>query len=148
MEKGFDYIVALIMTGLTFLFGEFNGMLAALIAFIIIDYITGIVAAAFNKKLSSAKGAKGIAKKVAILLIVTLGHIIDVNIIGSGSYLQTMIILFYIANEGISIIENAHTLGLPIPAKLVEILEQIKQKSDDTPPEDGEKEDENEQKID
>jgi toxin secretion/phage lysis holin len=123
-----DVVVSALLTVGTFCFGGFGGLLIALTAFVVIDYVTGLAAAAVKKTLSSAQGARGIAKKVSILLIVSLGHILDVYIIGKGDYLMTMVILFYIANEGLSILENAVTLGVRVPGKLREVLLQVRDK--------------------
>jgi toxin secretion/phage lysis holin len=123
-----DVVVSALLTVGTFCFGGFGGLLIALTAFVVIDYVTGLAAAAVKKTLSSAQGARGIAKKVSILLIVSLGHILDVYIIGKGDYLMTMVILFYIANEGLSILENAVTLGVRVPGKLREVLLQVSDK--------------------
>ncbi len=105
--------------------GGCDGLLYALLAFVVIDYITGIMCAIVDKKLSSSVGFRGIFKKVLIFLLVGIGHVIDTNVIGSGSVLRTAVIFFYIANEGLSLIENAAHLGLPIPAKLKAVLEQL-----------------------
>ncbi|MDR0992696.1 MAG: phage holin family protein [Ruminococcus sp.] len=123
--KAADVLQSVIFGIGAFCFGEFGGLLGALITFIVIDYVTGFAAAAIGKRLSSAYGAKGIAKKISILLIVSLGHILDVNIIGQGDYIMTMAILFYIANEGLSILENAVALGVKVPGKLREVLIQV-----------------------
>ncbi len=111
--------------------GGCDGLLYALIAFVVIDYITGVMCAIADKKLSSATGFKGICRKVLIFLLVGIAHILDVNIIGSGSVLRTAAVFFYISNEGISIIENAGRIGLPIPKKLKAVLEQLKTKGDE-----------------
>ena len=92
------------------------------------DYISGVIAAAVEKKLSSAVGAKGIAKKIFMLLIVAVANIVDVNAIGEGHVLRTVTTLFYIANECISLIENAGRIGVPVPKKLLDVLEQLKNK--------------------
>lgn len=105
--------------------GGCDGLLYALIAFAVIDYITGIMCAIYDKNLSSSVGFKGICKKVLIFAIVGIGHIIDAQVIGTGSVLRTAVIFFYISNEGVSLIENAGHLGLPIPAKLKAVLEQL-----------------------
>jgi len=110
--------------------GGWDGFIYALVVFIIIDYITGLMAAAVEKKLSSDIGFRGILKKVLIFMLVGIGHIIDKNLIGDGSVLRTAVIFFYISNEGISIIENAGRIGLPVPQKLKDILEQLKSKED------------------
>lgn len=105
-------------------------MLIALLAFVVIDYITGVMCAVVDKKLSSAVGFKGIFKKVLIFALVGVGHILDTMVIGTGSVLRTAVIFFYLSNEGISLIENAGHLGLPIPAKLKAVLEQLHGRSE------------------
>ncbi len=105
--------------------GGCDGLLYALIAFVVIDYITGIMCAVADKKLSSAVGFKGICKKVLIFALVGLGHILDTRVIGAGSVLRTAVIFFYLSNEGVSLVENAAHLGLPVPKKLKEVLEQL-----------------------
>ena len=105
--------------------GGCDGLLYALIAFVVIDYITGIMCAFADKKLSSAVEFKGICKKVLIFALVGLGHILDTRVIGAGSVLRTAVIFFYLSNEGVSLIENAAHLGLPVPKKLKEVLEQL-----------------------
>lgn len=110
---------------LGWLLGGLDGFLYALIAFVAIDYITGVMLAIIEKRLSSEVGAKGILKKVLIFTLVALGHIIDTHIIGEGSVIRTAVIFFYLSNEGISILENIGKIGLPIPEKLKTILEQL-----------------------
>lgn len=105
--------------------GGCDGLLYALIAFVVIDYITGIMCAFADKKLSSTVGFKGICKKVLIFALVGLGHILDTRVIGAGSVLRTAVIFFYLSNEGVSLVENAAHLGLPVPKKLKEVLEQL-----------------------
>ena len=105
--------------------GGSDGLIYALIAFVVIDYITGIMCAVADKKLSSAVGFKGICKKVLIFALVGLGHILDTRVIGAGSVLRTAVIFFYLSNEGVSLVENAAHLGLPVPKKLKEVLEQL-----------------------
>lgn len=110
--------------------GGCDGLLFALVAFVVIDYITGIMCAVVDKKLSSAVGFKGIFKKVLIFALVGVGHILDTRVIGAGSVLRTAVIFFYLSNEGISLLENAGHLGLPIPKKLKSILEQLHDRSE------------------
>ena len=105
--------------------GGCDGLLYALIAFVVIDYITGVMCAVIDHDLSSEVGAKGIFKKVLIFLLVGIGHTIDTHVIGSGSVLRTAVIFFYISNEGVSLVENAAHLGLPVPEKLKAVLEQL-----------------------
>lgn len=100
-------------------------MLYALIAFVVIDYLTGVMCAIINRELSSAVGFKGIFRKVLIFLLVGIANIIDVQVIGTGAVLRTAVIFFYISNEGVSLLENAGHLGLPIPEKIKTVLEQL-----------------------
>lgn len=109
------------------LFGGLDGFLYALVVFVIIDYFTGIMAAGVQKKLSSEIGFRGIAKKVTIFLLVALANMLDVNVIKTGSVARTAVVFFYISNEGISILENATVIGLPIPKKLKDMLLQIRE---------------------
>ena len=110
------------------LFGELDGILYALLVFIIIDYLTGIFAAVVEKQLSSSIGFRGIFKKIAILFLVSLGHMIDTAIIKQGGTIRSMVIFFYLSNEGLSILENTVRIGLPIPEKLQAILKQINER--------------------
>jgi len=105
--------------------GGLDGLLYALLTFVVIDYITGVMCAIADRKLSSKIGFKGIFKKVLIFVMVAIGHILDTNLIGTGSVLRTAVIFFYLSNEGISFLENAAHLGLPIPSKLKAVLEQL-----------------------
>jgi len=111
-------------------FGGFDGFLYVLLAFVIVDYITGLMCAVIDKKLSSEIGFKGIFKKVLIFIMVGIGNILDVQFIGDGNALRTAIIFFYISNEGVSLLENAGHIGLPIPAKLKAVLEQLHDRSE------------------
>lgn len=111
--------------------GGCDGLLYALLAFVVIDYITGVMCAIVNKKLSSEVGFKGLFKKILIFALVGIGHILDSQVIGSGSVLRTAVIFFYLSNEGISLLENAAFLGLPIPVKLKAVLEQLHERSEE-----------------
>lgn len=128
MDNIFKNILAGICTVLSFLFGDMEGLMVALIALIILDYISGVIAAAVEKRLSSEVGAKGIAKKIFMLLIVALANIVDINVIGDGHVLKTVTVVFYICNECISLIENAGRIGVPVPKKLLDVLEQLRDK--------------------
>ena len=110
---------------LGYFLGGCDGLLYALIAFVAIDYITGVMCAVIDRKLSSAVGFKGIFRKVLIFLLVGIANIIDVQVIGTGAVLRTAVIFFYISNEGVSLLENAGHLGLPIPEKIKTVLEQL-----------------------
>ncbi len=115
---------------LGYFLGGCDGLLYALIAFVIIDYITGVMCAVIDKRLSSEVGFKGIFKKVLIFLLVGVANILDVQVIGTGSVLRTAVIFFYISNEGVSLLENAAHLGLPIPQKVKTVLEQLHERSE------------------
>lgn len=111
--------------------GGLDGFLYTLIIFVVVDYITGVMVAITERNLSSETGFKGIFKKVIIFLLVGIGNLIDVNVLGQGATVRTAVVFFYLSNEGISIMENAGKLGLPIPEKLRRILEQLKDDEDE-----------------
>lgn len=110
---------------LGYFLGGCDGLLIALVMFVVVDYITGVMCAVADKNLSSEIGFKGIARKVPIFLLVGIANILDVQVIGTGSVLRTAVIFFYLSNEGVSLLENAGHLGLPIPEKLKDILAQL-----------------------
>ena len=134
--KEFWNTIQLVFTGvggwLGYFLGGWDGMLYALLAFVVVDYITGVMCAVVDKKLSSAVGFKGICRKVLILLLVGIANILDVQVIGTGSVLRTAVIFFYSSNEGISIVENAAHLGLPVPEKVRVVLEQLHDRAEET----------------
>lgn len=130
MGKLIQTITAILTAICGFCFGQMDGLLYALITFMILDYITGCLVAIVQKELSSKVGFKGIAKKVIILALVAVGHILDVHVLGGGVVCRSAVIGFYLANEGISILENAGELGIPLPKKLIAVLKQLKDKSD------------------
>lgn len=111
--------------------GGVDGLLLTLLVFIIIDYVTGLMCAVVEKNLSSETGFRGIFKKVVILMLVGVANLIDVNVLGQGAVFRTAVIFFYLSNEGISILENAGKLGLPIPSKLKMILEQLRTEAEE-----------------
>ena len=115
---------------LGYFLGGCDGLLLALVLFAVADYITGVMCAVADKKLSSEVGFKGICRKVIIFMLVGIAHIIDVNVIATGSVLRTAVIFFYLSNEGVSLLENAAHLGLPIPEKLKIVLEQLNDRSE------------------
>lgn len=127
--KEFWNTIQLIFTAvggwLGYFLGGCDGLLYALIAFVVIDYITGVMCAIADRKLSSAVGFKGICRKVLIFLLVGIANVLDMHIIGTGSVLRTAVIFFYISNEGVSLVENAAHLGLPVPKKMKAVLEQL-----------------------
>ena len=110
--------------------GGFDGFMYALIAFVVIDYVTGVMCAVADKKLSSSVGFRGICRKVLIFALVGVGNILDVYVLGQGSVLRTAVIFFYLSNEGVSMLENSAHLGLPIPEKLKEVLAQLHERED------------------
>lgn len=114
---------------LGYFLGGWDGFLYALLTFVVIDYITGLMCAVLDKKLSSEVGFRGIFKKVLIFSLVAIGHIIDKNVIGDGSVIRTAVIFFYLSNEGISILENTVHIGLPVPQELKDVLEQLHDRS-------------------
>ena len=111
--------------------GGCDGLLYALIAFAVVDYITGVMCAIADKKLSSEVGFKGICRKVLIFLLVGVANLLDVYVLGEAAVLRTAVIFFYLSNEGVSMLENAGRLGLPIPQKLKDVLAQLHQKGGD-----------------
>ena len=110
---------------LSWALGGFDGLLNALIVFMVCDYLSGLACAIIEKKLSSEVGFRGIFKKIMILVLVGIAHAIDGYIIGSGDAVRTMVLVFYLSNEGVSLLENAGRAGLPLPDKLKQILSQI-----------------------
>lgn len=105
--------------------GGVDGLMTALILFMVMDYITGLMCAVADRKLSSAVGFRGICKKVLIILLVGVAHIVDLHVVGTGSALRSAVVCFYLSNEGVSLLENAAHLGLPVPEKLKAVLEQL-----------------------
>ena len=120
--------LAAIGGGLGWFLGGMDGFLYALIAFVVIDYLTGVMCAIVDKKLSSNVGFRGIFRKVLIFVMVGVGHVIDTQLIGDGSVLRTAVIWFYICNEGLSVLENLAGMGVPVPQRLRALLNAEKQK--------------------
>lgn len=110
--------------------GGCDGLLYALIAFVVVDYITGIMCAVVDRSLSSEVGFKGIFKKILIFVLVGIANILDVNVITTGSVLRTAVIFFYLSNEGVSLLENATHLGLPVPTAVKDVLQQLHDRSE------------------
>jgi len=121
---------------LGYFLGGVDGLMIALIVFMALDYLTGLMCAVLDKKLSSAVGFRGIFKKVLILMMVGIANIVDVHVVGTGSALRGAVICFYLSNEGLSLLENAAYIGLPVPERLKEVLAQLhnrdKKEQDDT----------------
>lgn len=126
-----QFAFAVIGGWLGYFLGGCDGLLYALIAFVVIDYLTGVMCAINDKTLSSEVGFKGICRKVLIFLLVGIANILDVHVIGAGSVLRTAVIFFYISNEGVSLLENAAHLGLPVPQKIKAVLEQLHERAED-----------------
>ena len=120
--KDFWNVIQLLISALGGWLGYFlggcDGLLYALLAFVVIDYITGVMCAVNDHTLSSEVGFRGICRKVLVFLLVGIANVLDVQVIGTGSVLRTAVIFFYISNEGVSLLENATHLGLPVPEKI------------------------------
>ena len=135
MEKiwrGIQAAIAAIGGAFAFFWGGLDNLLIALIVFAAVDYATGVLAAIIKKRLNSRVGFKGIAKKVLMFLIVGIANIVDVRLIQTGSAFRTATIIFYLANEGVSLLENSARCGLPIPKKLKDILTQLHESEKET----------------
>ena len=133
MKEFWNFIQVIFATiggWLGYFLGGCDGLIYALTAFVVVDYITGVMCAIADKKLSSSVGFKGICRKVLIFTLVGIAHIIDMQVIKAGSVLRTAVIFFYLSNEGVSLLENAAHLGLPIPNKLKDVLEQLHDRSE------------------
>ena len=133
--KGFwntvQMVFAVVGGWLGWFLGGCDGLLYALVAFVAVDYVTGVLCAVADRKLSSEVGFRGIAKKALIFLLVGMANVLDVQVIGSGCVLRTAVIFFYISNEGVSLVENAARLGLPVPEKLKDVLAQLHGRAED-----------------
>ncbi len=121
----FQAVIAALGGWLGYFLGGCDGLLYVLIVFVVLDYITGVLCAIADRRLSSAVGFKGICRKVLIFALVGIANILDVHVIGTGCVVRTATIFFYISNEGVSILENAANLGLPVPKKVKEVLKQL-----------------------
>lgn len=130
MDKIINITSAAVCGVCGFLWGQADGFLYALMAFMCIDYISGVIAACVCHELSSKVGFRGLAKKCMILMLVVVGHLLDAHVLGGGSVCRSAVIGFYIANEGISILENCGAIGIPLPQKLLDVLKQLKNKEE------------------
>ena len=134
--KEFWNVIQMVFTAvggwLGYFLGGNDGLLIALVVFVAVDYVTGVMCAISDKKLSSEVGFKGICRKVLIFLLVGIANILDVQVIGTGSVLRTAVIFFYLSNEGVSLLENAAHLGLPVPEKMKDILAQLHDRAENT----------------
>ncbi len=119
---------AIIGAAVGWFLGNYDGVFYALVAFVVVDYVTGVLCGVVEKQLSSAVGFKGICQKVMIFLLVGIGNILDVQVIGAGGMLRMSVIFFYLANEGIYILENVGRMGLPIPEKMKGVFQQLREK--------------------
>ena len=140
MWKTLQAVLAMLGGFLGYFVGGFDSLIKVLLTMIIIDYITGVMCAIAEKKLSSEIGFKGICKKILIIILVGVANALDVYIIGVGSMLRTAVIFFYTSNEGVSIVENAANLGLPVPQKIKDALKQLHDKSEGEDDEDDDNE--------
>lgn len=132
MIKEFINWIAFILGGFCgFFFGGLDALVIAIIVFIIVDYITGVLCAVYNKKLNSSTGFRGLLRKAVILIVISVGHMADFYLFGNGEVIRNACIFFYISNEGISILENVVAMNVPVPKMLREVLEQINEEEAD-----------------
>ncbi len=129
MKNLINFITGTLFTGITYFLGGWDMALEILLWMILLDYLTGVFKAIFNKKLNSEVGIKGVIKKVGYLIIVAVAVMLD-RIIGDTGAIRNIVIFFFVANEGISLVENWVAMGLPMPQVIIDTLEQIKQKGD------------------
>lgn len=129
MKHLINDVLSVILTTFVYLVGGFDIAIQSLLIVIVIDYLTGIASAVYNKKLSSKTGFKGIIKKFCYLLVVALSVVID-NLLGQSGLIRTLVIYFFVANDGLSIIENMSEMNIKLPQKLIDALEQIKKKGE------------------
>ena len=125
---------------LGYFLGGVDGLMTALIIFMVTDYVTGLMCAIVDKQLSSRVGFKGLFKKMLIVILVGIAHLVDMHVVGTGEALRSAVICFYLSNEGVSLLENAAHLGLPIPEKLKAILAQLHNRDEVALPDGDEKE--------
>lgn len=129
MKNLINFITGTLFTGITYFLGGWDMAIEILLWMIVLDYLTGVFKAIFNKKLNSEVGIKGVIKKVGYLIIVAVAVMLD-RIIGDTGAIRNIVIFFFVANEGISLVENWVAMGLPMPQVIIDTLEQIKQKGD------------------
>ena len=129
--NGIQLVFAVIGGWLGWFLGECDGLMYALIAFVIADYVTGVMCAVSDKRLSSEVGFKGICRKVLIFVLVGMANILDMHVIGTGCVLRTAVLFFYISNEGVSVLANAGPFGLPVPARPLNVLEQLHEEAEE-----------------
>lgn len=131
IREAVKWLIAFFGSGICWFLGKTDGLFYTLLALMTADYISGVGAAVAEKKLSSGVGFRGIAKKVLIVIIVGLANLLDTYVLKSADLLRIVVVFYYIANEGLSIVENAVRLGLPVPEKLKNVLVQLKNKGDE-----------------
>ena len=129
--NGIQFVFTMVGGWLGYFLGGCDGVLIALVVFVVMDYLSGVMCAVADKTLSSEVGFKGICRKIVIFILVGIANILDVQVIGSGSVLRTAVIFFYLSNEGVSLLENDAHLGLPVPAKLKVVLAQLHERAED-----------------
>ena len=129
--NGIQFVFTMVGGWLGYFLGGCDGVLIALVVFVVMDYLSGVMCAVADKTLSSEVGFKGICRKIVIFILGGIANILDVQVIGSGSVLRTAVIFFYLSNEGVSLLENAAHLGLPVPAKLKVVLAQLHERAED-----------------
>lgn len=129
MKHLINDVISVILTTFVYLIGGFDIAIQSLLIVIVIDYLTGIASAIYNKELSSKIGLKGILKKFCYLLVVALSVVID-KLLGQGGLIRTLVIYFFVANDGLSIVENMAEMNIKLPKKLIDALEQIKKKGE------------------
>lgn len=129
MKQFVSNLISVILTTIVYLLGGIDIALKSLIIMMIIDYITGVLSAIYNKKINSKIGFKGILKKFSYLLIIAVSVIID-GVLGQTGTIRTLVIYFFVANDGISILENVAEMNIPLPQKLIDTLEQLRKKGE------------------
>lgn len=129
MKSLINFVTGTLLTGIAYFLGGWDMALQTLLIVMLLDYITGICKAIYKKKVNSSIGLKGIIKKIGYLVIVAVAVILD-HITGETGAIRTLVIYFFVANEGISIIENWGAMGLPLPQKIIDLLEQLKNDND------------------
>lgn len=129
MKNLISDIVSVILTTIVYILGGWDVALMSMVIVVVIDYITGVASAFYNKKLSSKQGLKGIIKKFCYFLIVALAVVID-NLLGQSGIIRTLVIYFFVANDGLSVIENMAEMDVKLPRKLIDALDDLKKKSE------------------
>lgn len=129
MKNFISDVISVLLTTIVYVLGGWDVALISMVIVVIIDYITGVASAFYNKKLSSKQGLKGIIKKFCYFLIVALAVVID-NLLGQSGIIRTLVIYFFVANDGLSVIENMAEMDIKLPKKLIDALEELRHKSE------------------